>query len=129
VLKLGSGSVAVAQLFNGTDSIPLIELQYTTSQKFVLFYEESKGGGEPTVDLKSPVALDTRYTFQLGLSAGKLSVSINGKQVYTRTPSAGILDNKFYFKVGNYDQSSKAGTPSKTPYSIVEVYKVDLVHQ
>jgi hypothetical protein len=51
----------------------------------------------------------------------------NGKQVYSRKPSAGILDNIFYFKVGNYDQSTSGGTPTTTPHSIVEVYKVDLV--
>jgi Alginate lyase len=129
VVKLGGGSVTVAQVFNADDSIPLCELQYTSGHKFSLFYEESKGGGGSPTDLKTPVALNTRYTFSLALSAGKLSVSINGKEVYTHTPSAGILSNKFYFKVGNYDQSTSAGTPSKTPYSIVEAYKVDVVHQ
>lgn len=128
VVKLGGGSIAVGQLFNSTDSIPLCELQYTSARKFSLFYEEAKGGGSST-DLKTPVALNTRYTFVLAMTDGKLSVSINGKEVYTHTPGAGILDNKFYFKVGNYDQSSSAGTPSTTPYSIVEAYKVDVVHQ
>jgi hypothetical protein len=56
-------------------------------------------------------------------------VTIDGKQVYTHTPSAGILANKFYFKLGNYDQSTSAGTPTTIPHSIVEVYKVDLVHE
>jgi len=128
VVKLGGGSVAVGQLFNGTDSIPLCELQYTTGHKFSLFYEEAKGGGSST-DLKTPVALSTRYTFVLAMTDGKLSVSINGKEVYSHTPGAAILDNKFYFKFGNYDQSSSAGTPSTTPYSIVEAYKVDVVHR
>jgi hypothetical protein len=128
VVKLGGGSIAVGQLFNGTDSIPLCELQYTSSHKFSLLYEEAKGGGSST-DLKTAVALNTRYTFVLAMVDGQLSVSIDGKQVYTHTPSAGILDNKFYFKFGNYDQSSSAGTPSTTPYSIVEAYKVDVVHQ
>jgi len=128
VVKLGGGSVAVGQLYNATDSIPLCELEYTTGQRFSLLYEEAKGAGSIT-DLKTPVALDTRYTFALSMTDGKLSVSINGQEVYTRTPSAGILANQFYFKVGNYDQSSTAGTPSTTPYSIVEAYKVDVVHR
>jgi len=129
VVKMGGGSITVAQVFNADDSIPLGELQYTSGHKFTLFYEESKGGGGSPTDLKTSVALNTRYTFSLALSAGQLSVTINGKQVYTHTPSAGILSNKFYFKFGNYDQSTSAGTPSKTPYSIVEAYKVDVVHQ
>jgi hypothetical protein len=128
VVKLGGGSIAVGQLFNATDSIPLCELQYTSGQGFSLLYEEAKGGGSST-DLKTAVALNTRYSFVLAMVDGKLSVSINGKEVFTRTPSAGILDNEFYFKVGNYDQSSSAGTPSTTPYSIVEAYQVDVVHQ
>lgn len=127
VVKLGGGSIAVGQLFNGTDSIPLCELQYTNSQKFSLLYEEAKGGGSST-DLKTTVDLNTRYTFALSMVEGELRVSINGKQVYSRKPSAGILDNSFYFKFGNYDQSTSAGTPTTTPHSIVEVYKVDLVH-
>ncbi len=128
VVMLGGGSVTVAQVFNSDASIPLCELEYTSRHDFSLLYEESKGGGSST-DLKTPVALGARYTFSLALSAGELSVTINGKQVYTHTPSAGVLGNKFYFKFGNYDQSSSAGTPSKTPYSIVEAYKVDVVHQ
>lgn len=127
VVKLGGGSVAVAQVFNSDDSIPLCELQYTSGHKFSLLYEEAKGGGSST-DLKTPVALDTRYSFSLALSAGQLSVTINGQQVYSHTPSAGILSKKFYFKVGNYDQSTSAGTPDTTPYSVVEAYKVDVVH-
>ena len=128
VTKLGGGSIAVGQLFNGTDSIPLCELQYTNSRKFSLLYEEAKGGGSST-DLKTAVELNTRYSFVLAMVEGELRVSINGKQVYSKKPSAGILDNNFYFKFGNYDQSTSAGTPTTTPHSIVEVYKVDLVHQ
>jgi len=127
VTKLGGGSIAVGQLFNGTDSIPLIELQYTNSHKFSLLYEEAKGGGSST-DLKTTVDLNTRYTFVLAMIDGQVTVSIDGKQVYTHTPSAGILAKKFYFKFGNYDQSTSAGTPTTTPHSIVEVYKVGLVH-
>jgi Alginate lyase len=128
VTKISGGSVTIGQLFNGSDSIPLMELQYSSGHSFSLFYEESKGGGGST-DLKTNVALNTRYTFSLAMIDGKASVTINGKQVYSKTPSAGILANTFYFKFGNYDQSTSAGTPTTTPHSIVEAYKVDVVHQ
>jgi hypothetical protein len=128
VTKMGSGSITVAQLFNGSDSIPLGELQYTTGHKFSLWYQEAKGSGSGT-DLKTSVALGTKYTFQLAMTDGTFTIAINDKQVYSHKPSAGILDNKFYFKVGNYDQSTSAGTPGTTPYSIAEAYKVDVVHQ
>jgi hypothetical protein len=128
VVQLGRGNVAVGQLFNGTDSIPLCELQYTSQQRFSLLYEEAKGAGSST-DLSTPVALDERYTFALAMVDGQVSVSINGKEVYSHTPSPAILANQFYFKFGNYDQSSIAGTPTTTPYSIVEAYRVEVVHQ
>ena len=132
VLKVGggsSGTVTLGQLFNGTDSIPLIEFEYSTSAKgFKAFYEEAKGAGT-TIDLKTPVALNTRYSFTLALSKGVLSVGVNGKNVYTHTPSAGILAKKFYFKFGNYDQTTSAGTAGTTPYTVVEAYDVSVVHQ
>jgi len=128
VTKITGGNVTVGQLFNGSDSIPLIELQYSSGHTFSLFYEESKGGGNST-NLNTSVALNTHYTFTLAMIDGKASVSINGKQVFTKTPSAGILANKFYFKFGDYDQGTSAGTPTTTAHSIVEVYKVEVVHQ
>ena len=131
VLKVGGGSsgdVTVGQLFNGTDSIPLIEMQYSVGKGgFELLYEEAKGGGSET-DLKTPVALNTQYTFSLALSKGVATVSVNGTQVYTHTPSAGTLAKSFYFKFGNYDQTAMAGAISTTPYTVVEAYSVAVVH-
>jgi hypothetical protein len=128
VTKMSGGSVTVGQLFNDSGSIPLMELQYSSGHNFSVFYEESKGGGNST-DLKTNVPLGTHYTFALAMVDGKASITINGKQVYTKTPSAGILAGKFYFKFGNYDQATSAGTPSTTVHSIVEAYKVDVAHQ
>jgi len=132
VLKVGggtSGNVTVGQLFNGTDSIPLIELEYNTGKAgFQLLYEEAKGGGS-TTNLNTKVALNTQYTFTLSLTKGVATVNINGKDVYTKTPSAGILAKKFYFKFGAYDQSASLGPESTTPYTIVEAYSADVVHE
>ncbi|HEY2728425.1 MAG TPA: polysaccharide lyase family 7 protein [Polyangia bacterium] len=121
------GRITIAQVFNGPQSIPLGELQYSSSG-FTLLYEEAKGGGVST-GLGNAVPLNSNYTFTMGLSKNVLTVSINGKQVYSHTPSAAILGSKFYFKVGNYDQTSTKGTPGTTANSIVEVYGVDVAHQ
>ena len=94
---------------------------------FVLLYEEAKGGGTVT-DLNTPVALNTPYSFELSLSNGVLTVSINGNQVYSHAPSASILANQFYFKCGNYDQTTTAGEVTTTPYTIVEIYSLNVVH-
>jgi hypothetical protein len=124
-----SGDVTVGQVFNGSDSIPLGELQYSGSKKgFELFYEEAKGNGGST-DLKAPVALNSKYTFEMALSKGVLTVQINAKPVYSHTPSAGILAKKFYFKFGNYDQHTTKGSTSTTPFTVVEAYSAVVVHQ
>jgi hypothetical protein len=132
VLQVGGGSsgkVTVGQVFNGTDSIPLCELEYSTSKGgFQLLYEEAKGAGT-TVDLMTPVALDAEYTFTLSLSGNTLAVSIDGAAVYTHTPSAAVLAKQFYFKFGNYDQTAKAGAVSTVPYTVVEVHGAEVVHQ
>ncbi|HEY4106133.1 MAG TPA: polysaccharide lyase family 7 protein [Polyangiaceae bacterium] len=132
VLQVGggsSGTVTVGQLFNGTDSIPLVELQYSTSAGgFKMLYEEAKGGGT-TTNLNTPVALNTKYSYTLALNQGVVTVGINGKTVHTQTPSASALSKKFYFKVGNYDQTASAGAISTDPYTVVEVYSVSVVHQ
>jgi Alginate lyase len=133
VMKVGggsSGATTVAQIFNGSDSIPLCELQYSNgAHGFEMFYEEAKGqGGSPT-DLETPVALNEKYTFTLSLTKGVLTATINGQQVYTHTPTSATLAKRFYFKFGNYDQTTSSGGASTTPYTIVEVYSVDVVHE
>ena len=94
---------------------------------FVLLYEEAKGGGT-VADLKTLVALNIPYSFQLSLTNGVLTVSINGTQVYSHTPSSSIIANEFYFKCGNYDQTTTAGDVTTTPYTIVEIYSIKVVH-
>ncbi len=82
-----------------------------------------------TTNLNTQVALNIRYTFTLSLTKGIATVNINGKDVYTKTPSASILTKKFYFKFGAYDQSTSSGPENATPYTLVETYTVDVVHQ
>jgi hypothetical protein len=124
---LKGSSVTIAQVFNGPSSITLAELQYS-SGGFTLFYEEARGQGGST-GLGNAVPLNTPYTFTMSLTKNILTVSINGKSVFTRTPSAGTLGSKFYFKVGNYDQTTSKGAISTTARSTVEVYSAAVVHQ
>jgi hypothetical protein len=131
VLQVGggaSGKVTVGQLFNDSDSIPLCELQYATSTGgFTVLYEEATGAGT-TTDLMTKVDLNERYEFTLALTNGVLTVSINGKEVYSKTPSTALASKTFYFKFGNYDQTTTSGAVSTAPYTIVEVFSVDVTH-
>jgi hypothetical protein len=120
------GSTTVAQVFVA-DSNTLCELQYNGSQ-FKVFYEESKGNGQGPDTLAGTFPINTKYTFTLSLSKGVLDVSINDKVLWTKKPSSAVSGKKFYFKVGNYDQTSSAGTPNTTPYTVVEAYTVDVEH-
>jgi len=132
VLQVGggsSGSVTIAQVFNDTDAITLCELQYSVSRHgLVFFYEEAKADGS-SIDLKTPIALNARYSFTLEYSLGVLTATVNGKQVHSQKPSSAVAGGKFYFKVGAYDQTSSAGPVGTTPYTVVEDYSVDIVHK
>lgn len=129
IIKGSGATITIGQILNGTDSFPLAEFEWSSGKGgFQLFYEEAKGGGD-TIDLKTPWPQNQRYSFTLELSNDKLTVTANGKQVYSRTPGANMLTKKFYFKAGNYDQNTSSGPASTTPHSIVEIYKVDVVHQ
>lgn len=134
IIQLGggtSGRTAIGQIFNATDSIPLCELMYEqkTNSKggnFKVLYEEAKGAGT-YIDLPTSCAIGQTFTYKLELSGGKLYVYINGNLVYSRTPS--FSGKLFYFKCGNYDQTAVAGPVSTKPYTIVELYSIDVVHK
>ncbi|HTA76623.1 MAG TPA: polysaccharide lyase family 7 protein [bacterium] len=131
VIQLGDGSsghTTIAQVFNSTLDIPLCEFQYEGSVGgFEILYEEAKGAGT-MVNLNTACALNTPYNFSLSLSGNVLTVTINGVQVYTHTPSAGVLADQFYFKCGNYDQTAVAGAVSTTPYTVVEDDSIVVFH-
>jgi hypothetical protein len=120
------GHVTLGQVFNSTDDIPLCEFEYYADVNgFKILYEEAKGAGL-SIDLSTPCALNAKYAFSLSLSSGVLSVSINGKQVYSKTP--GFSAKQFYFKCGCYDQTAIAGAPSTAPYTSVKVYSLNVQH-
>jgi hypothetical protein len=44
---------------------------------------------------------------ELALSNGVLTVSLDGRAVYTKTPSAGMVGKRFYFKIGDLTRSRR----------------------
>lgn len=126
-----SGATTIGQIFNSTDSIPLVELEYQANANskggnFKILYEEAKGAGTYT-ELSTKAALGSKFTYEMSLSGGVASVKINGSQIFSKTPS--FSGKKFYFKTGNYDQTATSGSVSTTPYTIVELYSVSVVHK
>jgi hypothetical protein len=79
--------------------------------------------------LKTGIPLKSQYTFTMSLTNNVLEVLINGESVYTHSPSTSILENDFYFKYGNYDQTTTPGAPTTMPYTEVENYSVSVVHE
>jgi hypothetical protein len=125
-----SGKTTIGQVFDSTDSIPLAEFEYTDTPNskggnFQILYEEAKGAGT-TIYLSNTAALNSEFTYEMSLSGGVLTIYLNGQQVYSHTPS--YSGKQFYFKAGDYDQTAVAGTVTTTPYTIVELYSVHVVH-
>jgi len=129
IAQVGGGSgghVALGQVFNSTDGIPLCELEYYTAVNgFKVLYEEAKGAGI-YFDLNTPCAVNTKYTFSLSISNNALVIFLNGKQVFSKTP--GFSSKQFYFKCGCYDQTAIAGAPLITPYTTVKIYSISVRH-
>jgi hypothetical protein len=122
-----SGKTTVGQVFNDTDSIPLLELVYLADGTFEVLYEEAKGAGTYTA-LSASAPIGAEFTYRLALSSGQLTVSIGGTSRFTMTPSATVSGNDFYFKAGNYDQTAVAGTVTTTPYTIVDLASIVISH-
>lgn len=130
--KVGnSGNVAIGQIFQNGEGT-LAELQYNGSGHLKLFYEENKGGSSSTQDLGVSVAVGTKFTYQMGFSGKKLTIQINGKQVYSKTPGSTVQSRKFYFKYGTYDQTATkitSGSPTTSVYTQADVYSVSVTHK
>jgi hypothetical protein len=134
IIQVGGGSsghVTVGQVFYGTTSNPLGELEWYANRSgytgFVLLLEDTSAGGSSTLYNLGTQAIGSQYTYTLGLSGGILSVTVNGSTT-TYTPDSSFTGGSFYFKCGNYDQTAAAGTVTTTPYTIVETYSVNVSH-
>ncbi|TVY07486.1 polysaccharide lyase family 7 protein [Paenibacillus cremeus] len=126
-----SGNTTIGQVFDSTGGFPLCEFEYEATPNsnggnFRILYEESSGNGTYTY-LSNVVPLNTQFTYKLSLSGGVLTVYVNGQSVFSKNPN--LSGDQFYFKTGNYDQTATAGSNSTTPYTIVELNSVSVVHQ
>ena len=62
----------------------------------------------------------------MSLSGSVATVYLNGTSVFSKKPS--FSGKTFYFKCGDYDQTAVSGSNTTTPYTIVELQSVSIVH-
>lgn len=133
------GSIAVGQVFCEVcpaGSHALSEIFYGADGTISIFYAEAKGAGTTTkTSVKIPVGTTFGYRYQL--NGGTLKVFIqqgSGTAAYTEVFSRKLAGghsstNKFYFKFGNYDQSTSAGTLTTTAHSSVNFFSAQVEHK
>ncbi|TVY11372.1 polysaccharide lyase family 7 protein [Paenibacillus cremeus] len=124
------GNTAIGQIFQAppSPSKPLLEVQYTKDGSLKLMLEDTNKGGSSTIHPIGNVPLGKPFTYSLSLTGTTITVTIDGKaSTFTMPPS--FEGEHFYFKVGNYDQTAKAGAPGATPGTIVQVYSLNVTHQ
>lgn len=124
-------SCTIGQIFDGTASSTLAELQYSSAGggSMKLFYEEAKGAGGTPLDLGVELPPGQPYTFTLAFSQNLVTVSIDEQQVYMHAPSSSILSDEFYFKAGDYDQRAISGPVTTDASSRIENYSIAVHHE
>lgn len=101
-------SVCVGQIHAGEGSgttKPLLELYYHSNGDIVAGLEGGPGGGQTTHTV-GHVALNTKWSYVIGVTGGNtLSIQVNGTTTKFTIPSA-WKGYPQYFKAGDYDQTS-----------------------
>ncbi len=123
VTQLAGGSrgrTTLAQIFDASRGKPLTELEFG-SGKLLLLVETTPKGGSSVLYPLAFVPLGQRYSLKLGLSRGKLWAQVSGQAPLELSLASSFLQDKFYFKLGNYDQTSRAG-PLGPPETVVKVF-------
>ncbi|MEO9570140.1 MAG: polysaccharide lyase family 7 protein [Polaribacter sp.] len=116
---------------DGVDVDDLIRLQFDGSAgqtsgsvklKISGYITETQGGGSESF---TGYSLDTSYDFQLIFSNDRVSVKINGSEVFGRTLNT--AGNGSYFKIGNYLQSVQEGSFNGS-YGLVGIKNLTVSH-
>lgn len=127
VTQLGGGTkghTTLAQVFDATSGKPLGELEWK-DKALEIYLENDPWGGSGKFYSLGSVRLGQRYQVVLGVVHNKLVVSVQGSGLHVYSPRKSFLSDLFYFKMGNYDQTTKEG-PVGTPYTVVKVYSFRL---
>ena len=123
------GRTTLAQVFDASADKPLAELEFratrwTNQFQLCLMVKHSPQGKHSTFYVLGPAHLRERYTITLSLHHESLVVSLGSHQEAFPI-EASFKKDQFYFKVGNYDQTTSKGTPGVL-YTQVKVYSLTL---
>ena len=122
-----SGHVSVGQVFDYSTSKPLCELEYYNTGEFKVLLEKTSAGGSADFYSLGAQTIGNKYSFTLSLTGTTLTITVNGSTT-TYTPDKSFTGAQFYFKCGAYDQTAIKGVPSITPYTVVKVYSLNVLH-
>ena len=116
---------------NGVDVDDTIRVQFEGSagqssgsvkMKISGYITEDQGGGSETID---GFSLDTSYDMQLRFINDRLSIVVNGNEVFGRTLNT--AGNGSYFKIGNYLQSVQ-NAPYTGSFGLVGFKNLTVTH-
>lgn len=119
--------VAVGQIHldnSSGSSKPLLELYYYKNGDVRIGIEQTPAGGNQIPYTVANVPLGSKWSYTIGLSGSKISLTVNGS-TRTWTMSSTFNGYKMYFKAGDYDQSVGS---SSTIGANVGFYALKLAH-
>lgn len=120
---------ALAQVYQASGPRkPLCLLEYLAGGQLLLYVEKSPQGGSTTRHPVGQVDPGSKFNFVLSVSDNELNVNINGSNTTVSIPLSFSIST-YYFKAGNYDQTSVAGLPQEEAATIVKYYKLNIKHE
>lgn len=119
----------IGQIYQATGPHkPLCELVYYEDGHLELLLNQTPAGGKGIRTRVGQVETGQQFKYLLALSDKTLTINLNGSNTILNLPEA-FAGRRFYFKAGNYDQTSRAGEPGRTPWSLVNFYQLNIRHE
>jgi hypothetical protein len=104
---------------------PLLELFYWSTGAVTVGIEQTTAGGNEIITPITTVPLNTKFDYTIQLSGSAITITVAGV-TKTFTASSGFSTEKFYFKAGDYLQTTGSST---TVGAHVAFYALNVVHK
>lgn len=127
ISKVAGGKGVIFSQIHGTNSNlnpQLLKLYYDVNGNIYMQHKNDKNPSGDQIKVKlTTCKIGEIFRFLILLNKGKLTVSINGKQVEVEFKNEYWKQQDFYFKCGNYVQNNETDD-----HSIVQLYDLHLIH-